>query len=174
MKQQEEVLLQTTALVALLPLERREALDNTIKNIDKKIAISLESQRDEAFTIGDNSVSELFSSSFSLLSSELAEQYRVLDDKVRQRTIELEKKSEEIARALNQNETLLLNILPRSIAERMKNNERTIADEFADSSILFADIVGFTQIAEKLGPSNLVNMLNGLFTEFDALSDQLD
>ena len=173
MKQQEEVLLQTTALVALLPLERREALDNTIKNIDKKIAISLESQRDEAFTIGDNSVSELFSSSFSLLSSELAEQYRVLDDKVRQRTIELEKKSEEIARALNQNETLLLNILPRSIAERMKNNERTIADEFADSSILFADIVGFTQIAEKLGPSNLVNMLNGLFTEFDALSDQL-
>ena len=59
MKQQEEVLLQTTALVALLPLERREALDNT-KNIDKKIAISLESQRDEAFTIGDNSVSELF------------------------------------------------------------------------------------------------------------------
>ena len=157
MKQQEEVLLQTTALVALLPLERREALDNTIKNIDKKIAISLESQRDEAFTIGDNSVSELFSSSFSLLSSELAEQYRVLDDKVRQRTIELEKKSEEIARALNQNETLLLNILPRSIAERMKNNERTIADEFAD----------------KLGPSNLVNMLNGLFTEFDALSDQL-
>ena len=55
----------------------------------------------------------------------------------------------------------------------MKNNERTIADEFADSSILFADIVGFTQIAEKLGPSNLVNMLNGLFTEFDALSDQL-
>ncbi|OUX92837.1 MAG: hypothetical protein CBB86_10820 [Candidatus Endolissoclinum sp. TMED26] len=173
MKQQEEVLLQTTALVALLPIERREALDNTIKSIDKKIAISLESQRDEAFTIGDNSVSELFSSSFSLLSSELAEQYRVLDDKVRHRTIELEKKSEEIARALNQNETLLLNILPRSIAERMKNNERTIADEFADSSILFADIVGFTQIAEKLGPSNLVNMLNGLFTEFDALSDQL-
>ena len=52
----------------------------------------------------------------------------------------------------------------------MKNNEPF--DEFADSSILFADIV-FTQIAEKLGPSNLVNMLNGLFTEFDALSDQL-
>ena len=173
MRQQEEVLRQTTALVGLLPPERRDIIETKIQDIDTEIAASLGSQSDETFTVGDNSVSELFSSSFSLLSLELSEQYRVLDDKVRRRTVELEKKSEEIALALNQNETLLLNILPKSIAERMKNDERTIADEFPDSSILFADIVGFTPMAEKLGPANLVNMLNALFSEFDSYSDQL-
>ena len=81
-----------------------------------------------------------------------------------------EKKSEEIARALNQNETLLLNI-PRSIAERMKNNERTIADEFADSSILFADIVGFTQIAEKLGRKYAQRLIHRIRCGHTAIGD---
>lgn len=173
MKQQEEVLQQTSALVELLPHERRDDIESKIQEIDSEITASLENQTDQTLTVGDNSVSELFSASFSLLSQELSEQYRVLDDKVRLRTVQLEKKSEEIANALHQNEELLLNILPKSIAERMKRDEHTIADEFIESSILFADIVGFTSIAEKMGPAGLVDMLNGLFSQFDMFSDEL-
>ena len=55
----------------------------------------------------------------------------------------------------------------------MKDDERTIADEFADSSILFADIVGFTSLAERMGPAGLVTMLNRLFSQFDNFSDEL-
>lgn len=173
MMQQEEVLQQTSALVELLPPERRDDIQSKIQEIDLEISTSLKNQTDQTLTVGDNSVSKLFAASFSLLSDELSEQYRVLDDKVRRRTIELERKSEEIALALSQNEELLLNILPKPIAERMKDDERTIADEFADSSILFADIVGFTSLAERMGPAGLVTMLNRLFSQFDNFSDEL-
>lgn len=173
MKQQEEVLRQTSALVELLPGERRESIESEIQIIDAEIASTLNKQTDTSLSVGDDSVTKLFAASFSLLGQELSEQYRVLDEKVRSRTAELEQKSNEIAHALNQNEELLLNILPQSIADRMKQEESLIADYFPDSAILFADIVGFTSIAEKMGPQRLVNLLNGLFSQFDEFSDQL-
>ena len=71
------------------------------------------------------------------------------------------------------NEELLLNILPRSIATRMKANERLIADSVSDCSILFADIVGFTPLSERLGPVRIVEMLNGIFTRFDDFCEEI-
>lgn len=69
-------------------------------------------------------------------------------------------------------EKLLHNILPVSIAERLKSNPITIADGFNETTILFADIVGFTRLSAKVSPEELVQLLNMLFTEFDTLSEQ--
>jgi guanylate cyclase len=69
-------------------------------------------------------------------------------------------------------EALLLNILPRPIAERLKAEAQTIADDFGAASILFADVVGFTPLAERLPPAEMVGILDQLFSRFDALVER--
>lgn len=69
-------------------------------------------------------------------------------------------------------ETLLLNILPRSIAEKLKAQPQTIADAFASASILFADVVDFTPMAERVSPARVVEMLDRLFGHFDELAER--
>ncbi len=70
-------------------------------------------------------------------------------------------------------EHLLLNILPAPIAERLKHSESTIADGFADVSVMFADIVNFTGIAERMTPQEIFALLNRLFSAFDDLAERL-
>jgi len=67
---------------------------------------------------------------------------------------------------------LLLNILPEAIAERLKGENKTIADGFVTSSILFADIVGFTKMASQFKPDELVEILNKYFSHFDELTEK--
>jgi adenylate cyclase len=69
-------------------------------------------------------------------------------------------------------ESLLLNILPRSIADRLKADSATIADQFAAASILFADVVDFTELSDSLEPAEVVGILDRLFTHFDVLADR--
>src|SRR6185295_5212654 len=69
-------------------------------------------------------------------------------------------------------EGLLLNILPRTIADRLKAETHTIADQFDAASILFADVVDFTPFAEQLEPTEVVGVLDQLFSRFDALADR--
>lgn len=71
-------------------------------------------------------------------------------------------------------ERLLLNILPEPIARRLKQEQRTIADNFAQVTVLFADIVGFTELSARVSPTDLVELLNQIFTAFDQLADQHD
>jgi guanylate cyclase len=71
-------------------------------------------------------------------------------------------------------ENLLLNILPRSIAEKLKAKPQTIADHFGSASILFADVVEFTPLAEKLSPVRVVEMLDQLFGHFDTLAERYE
>jgi class 3 adenylate cyclase len=78
----------------------------------------------------------------------------------------------ELEKALRENELLLLNILPSSIADRLKSGEGLIADRFDDMSVLFADIVGFTQMSKNMNPSELVEMLNNVFSLFDNIADK--
>jgi len=78
----------------------------------------------------------------------------------------------ELARLHRENERLLLNILPEPIAERLRNGERIIADRFDDVTLLFADIVGFTELSSRMAPEELVIVLNEVFTVFDELVDQ--
>ncbi len=69
-------------------------------------------------------------------------------------------------------ENLLLNILPAPIAQVLKRESRTIADHFDSASVLFADVVDFTTLAAQLRPTEVVEVLNNLFTEFDALVER--
>ena len=69
-------------------------------------------------------------------------------------------------------ENLLLNILPRSIAEKLKASSQTIADQFTSASILFADVVDFTPRSEHLPPAEVVGILDSLFSYFDTLVEK--
>jgi adenylate cyclase len=67
-------------------------------------------------------------------------------------------------------EELLLNILPKAIAERLQEGQSLIADSFSDVSVLFADLVGFTNFASQKTAAETVKVLNQIFSEFDQLS----
>jgi adenylate cyclase len=69
-------------------------------------------------------------------------------------------------------EALLTNVLPGSIATRLKAATRSIADDFDAASILFADVVDFTPLAERLAPAEVVGILDGLFSHFDTLVER--
>jgi adenylate cyclase len=70
-------------------------------------------------------------------------------------------------------ESLLLNILPGTILSRIRKGETAIADRFPDATILFADLVGFTNLADQHSPARIVELLNGLFSAFDRLAKRL-
>lgn len=72
----------------------------------------------------------------------------------------------------DRSERLLLNILPGPVAERLKQQESTIADGFADVTVMFADIVNFTTMSEGMSPQQIFAMLNRVFSSFDALAEQ--
>jgi len=67
-------------------------------------------------------------------------------------------------------EQLLLNILPQAIAEQLKHNPNAIAEQFQEVTVLFADIVGFTELSQHIAATDLVGLLNRIFSLFDCLS----
>ena len=73
----------------------------------------------------------------------------------------------------SKSDALLLNILPASIVERMRRGEVGIADRFPEATILFSDLVGFTSLAGKSSPGQIIEILNSLFSSFDALAKRL-
>ena len=81
-------------------------------------------------------------------------------------------RSRRCERSSARSESLLLNILPRSIADRLKAETQTIADQFSSASILFADVVDFTPLAERLPPAEVVGVLDHLFSHFDVLAER--
>ena len=72
----------------------------------------------------------------------------------------------------DRSERLLLNVLPRQIASRLKAGESPIADAYEAATILFADIVGFTPLTHELDPKEMVRLLNEIFTEFDRAAER--
>jgi class 3 adenylate cyclase len=69
-------------------------------------------------------------------------------------------------------ERLLLNILPAPIAARLKQGEKAIADDYAEVTVLFADIANFTTISANMKPASLIEMLNTVFLAFDQLAEK--
>jgi class 3 adenylate cyclase len=84
-----------------------------------------------------------------------------LDERNRQLELEQEK-----------SERLLLNILPAPIAVRLKEQQSTIADGFADVTVMFADIIDFTRLSEEMPPKSMVTLLNEVFSSFDQLAEK--
>lgn len=96
-----------------------------------------------------------------------------LGGQINQMLAELEISAKDLVIQQEKAERLLKNILPEDIVSQLKDNYQTIANSFGEVTILFADIVGFTQISAQITPDQLVSLLNSIFSEFDLLTDQL-
>jgi len=80
---------------------------------------------------------------------------------------------DELQAEKSKSDALLLNILPASIVERMRQGEVAIADRFPEATILFSDLVGFTSLASRSSPGRIIEILNRLFSAFDVLAKGL-
>ena len=67
-------------------------------------------------------------------------------------------------------ESLLLNILPQIVVDRMRDGEKVIADRIMDATILFCDLVGFTVLSQELSADHTVELLSRIFSAFDRLA----
>lgn len=103
--------------------------------------------------------------SFNSMAAQLQQSFEELEQRVDKRTAELRKEKE-------RSELLLLNILPGKIADQLKDSNQSPAEHFEEATILFADIVGFTTLATRLSPLELINCLNQVFSHFDRLAEQ--
>ncbi|NJO18247.1 MAG: hypothetical protein HC877_21685 [Thioploca sp.] len=95
----------------------------------------------------------------------------ILSQEVNAMLTSLEDQSQALAVEQEKTESLLNNILPISIAKRMKQGETLIAEHFDQATVLFSDIVGFTQLSTHTTPARLVEILNQIFSEFDLIAD---
>ena len=95
-----------------------------------------------------------------------------LEFRVEERTNALNETLKALQYQQEQSERLLLNILPEEIANRLKRGDSTIADTFANATVLFADIVGFTKLSAQVSPTQLVSLLNEIFSTFDQLAER--
>lgn len=85
---------------------------------------------------------------------------------------QLDQQHQLLAEEQKKSERVLLNVLPNSIAQRLKNHQGLIADGHADVTVMFADLVNFTQLTESLSPEQMVTLLNTIFSGFDELSEK--
>lgn len=94
------------------------------------------------------------------------------EHKIEDKNQMLQKQNQELEEERQKSEWLLLNILPSSIANRLKQNEKNIVDSFENITVLFSDIVGFTEYSVRVNPELLIKNLNEIFSTFDALADK--
>ena len=94
--------------------------------------------------------------------------YFLLDHSVGER----DRAAEAVALERERSERLLLNVLPKPIAERLKAGESLIADASDEAGVLFADIAGFTPMSGEMVPEEIVQLLDRVFTVFDAIAEE--
>ncbi|MEI6467114.1 MAG: adenylate/guanylate cyclase domain-containing protein [Verrucomicrobiota bacterium] len=94
-----------------------------------------------------------------------------LRDLDRRRLIELNREKQLLEIEREKSERLLLNILPASIAPRLKRGEHLIAERYEAVSVLFADLVGFVNLTNRISPEELLSLLNDLFSRFDRIAE---
>jgi len=98
--------------------------------------------------------------------------FQTLNTEIEQQRELIHKQHQELEIERQKSENLLLNILPRPIAQRLKEDQSVIADHYNSATVLFTDIVGFTELSENLTPSELVQFLNQIFSTFDSLVEK--
>ncbi len=97
---------------------------------------------------------------------QLCSAFNGMVDEISEKNVLIESKNRE-------NEELLLNVLPAPIANRLRGGEKGIADGFAEVTVAFADLVGFTAMSSEMPPAEVVELLNGLFSRFDEAAREL-
>lgn len=95
-----------------------------------------------------------------------------LRDLEKMRLAQLQTQHELLAQEQAKTESVLLNILPKVISQRLKNGETLIADAHNDVTVLFADLVGFTTLSNGISAEKLVSMLNDIMSAFDLIANQ--
>lgn len=113
------------------------------------------------------------SDELGILSNAINDMAGKLDQAIHEaeiRTEEAQEQANELDIQRAHSEKLLNNILPVLIADRLKKGESNIAETFPEVSVLFADIVGFTELSMEISPRQLVNLLNDVFGRFDELT----
>jgi adenylate cyclase len=103
--------------------------------------------------------------------SRTAQIEKLAQDRARQAS-ELQDAYQQLEAEQAKSEQLLLNILPAAIALRLKANESNIAESFGEVTVLFADIVGFTELSSRIPATAVVKVLNNIFSAFDHLADR--
>jgi len=93
------------------------------------------------------------------------------NNSLRESQVELERNMVLLRQEQLRSESLLLNVLPRAIAGRLKDQTQVIADKFSEATILFADVVDFTSLCVSKTPEEVLSLLNNLFSRFDRLID---
>jgi class 3 adenylate cyclase len=109
---------------------------------------------------------------FSILSTIVYLLIRFFVQKKEMFQIELGEKNRLLQVEQDKSERLLLNILPQHIAQRLKQDEKTIADGLGDVTVMFADLVDFTKLAERMPPRQMLDLLNNVFSNFDWLTEK--
>jgi adenylate cyclase len=135
--------------------------------------------RDDLEIVGESLNGEVDQANFYSLSvkrddelGEVMTAFRQMFQLVRSEITSRTESEQALREEQNKSEQLLLNILPRSIADQLKESDQSIADGFSNVTVLFADIVGFTEISSTASPVELVELLNHIFSVFDQLSQQ--
>ncbi|OIP70150.1 MAG: hypothetical protein AUK43_10490 [Oscillatoriales cyanobacterium CG2_30_40_61] len=100
--------------------------------------------------------------------------FKTMFEKIYQATLERNQAEADLRLEKDKSEKLLLNILPLAIAEKLKKNQGCIADRFEETTILFADLTDFTGISSRCSPTQIVTILNEIFSEFDRLADKYE
>lgn len=108
----------------------------------------------------------------ALVISRLKQTSKELELRVIERTAQLQQSNQQLVVEQEKSDRLLLNILPEPIAHQLKEGQGSIADGFAEATILFADLVDFTKLSERMPPDKLVALLNEIFSRFDALTEK--
>ncbi|MCU0428179.1 MAG: tetratricopeptide repeat protein [Candidatus Kapabacteria bacterium] len=103
-----------------------------------------------------------------LINAELQRQQHLLEEQA----VEIETTNSALHEANQQSERLLHNIFPQAIVERLRAGETKIAERFDNVSVLFADIAGFTPLAQQLEPVVLVAVLDEIFSVFDDIAER--
>jgi adenylate cyclase len=108
----------------------------------------------------------------ALVINRLRQTSRELERRVVERTSQLSEANEQLTVEQEKSEQLLLNILPPPIAEQLKEGQSSIAEGFSEATVLFADLVNFTKLSERMPPTELIALLNEIFSRFDSLTEK--
>ena len=151
-------------------------LDLTLEKTVQEVLYLLQSLETKQ-KLQDETIERIKAQEEALMQAEenaklITQQNILLEEKVAERTLELAEKNEILNVELQRSEQLLLNILPYETAQELKMSGKAVARYYPDITVMFTDFKGFTHIAEKLSPEQLVQEIDEFFTAFDLIMEK--